>query len=64
LLALLHGANGARLSIDDYIRSNGWRIAAHTTMWIITITFLVIGTMAIVTFNPDSFREVQAVAGS
>ena len=29
-LALLHGLNGARVSIEDYVRRPGWRVAAHT----------------------------------
>lgn len=59
-LALLHGVNGARLSIDDYIRQSGWRVAAHTTLWIIALVFLVIGGIAIVTFDPGAFQAAQA----
>lgn len=60
VLALLHGVNGARVSIDDYIRSSGWRLAAYSTLSIITLIFLVIGALAIVTFDPAQF---EAVAG-
>ena len=60
ILALLHGINGARLSIDDYIRSSGWRLAAHTTLWIIAVVFLIIGSLAIVTFDPAAVEGVQA----
>lgn len=51
-LALLHGINGARLSIDDYVQSSGWRVAAHTLLWSIALVFMVIGVLAIVTFTP------------
>jgi succinate dehydrogenase / fumarate reductase membrane anchor subunit len=59
-LALLHGVNGARLSIDDYIRTSGWRVAAHTTLWVIALVFLVVGGIAIVTFDPNAFQTAQA----
>ncbi|RIK45932.1 MAG: succinate dehydrogenase [Chloroflexi bacterium] len=61
-LALLHGVNGARVSIEDYVRTPGWRVAAHTTLWVLTLVFMVIGTLAIVTFNPEAFQA--AVRGS
>jgi succinate dehydrogenase / fumarate reductase membrane anchor subunit len=60
VLALLHGINGARLSIDDYIRSNGWRVAAHTAIWTIALVFMVIGALAIVTFDPVAFEAAHA----
>src|SRR5688572_14356558 len=53
-LALLHGINGARLAIDDYIRSHGWRVTAYTALWITALVFMVIGGLAIVTFDPDA----------
>ncbi|MBX6753803.1 succinate dehydrogenase hydrophobic membrane anchor subunit [Thermorudis peleae] len=61
-LALLHGLNGARLAIDDYIRPRPWRIAAYSVLWTVAIIFLVIGSIAILTFNPEAFR--QAAMGS
>lgn len=60
VLSMLHGINGARLSIDDYIRSAGWRVAAHTTLWVIALVFLIIGGLAIVTFDPTAVEGVQA----
>ncbi|MCO5175405.1 MAG: succinate dehydrogenase [Thermomicrobiales bacterium] len=59
-LALLHGVNGARVSIEDYIRKPGWRIAAHTTLAVITLVFLIIGGLAIVTFTPQALEAAQA----
>lgn len=59
-LALLHGVNGGRVSIEDYIRTPGWRIAAHTTLAVIALVFLVIGGLAIVTFSPQAFEAAQA----
>ncbi|CAN5681081.1 succinate dehydrogenase hydrophobic membrane anchor subunit [soil metagenome] len=57
-LALLHGVNGARVSIDDYVRSSSWRLAAYSALSIITLIFLVIGTVAIVTFDPSQFESL------
>lgn len=57
-LALLHGVNGARLSIDDYVRSAGWRLTAYSALALITLVFLVIGALAIITFDPAQFESV------
>jgi succinate dehydrogenase / fumarate reductase, membrane anchor subunit len=53
ILALTHGLNGARIAIDDYIRSPGWRIFAYSTLWSALIIFGALGTIAIVTFSPQ-----------
>ena len=57
-LALLHGVNGARVSIDDYFRSSGWRLAAYSALSLITLMFLILGALAIVTFDPSQFESV------
>lgn len=59
-LALLHGVNGARLSIDDYIHRPGWRVAALSALGLITLVFTVIGAMAILNFDPNAFDTVTA----
>ena len=59
-LALLHGINGARVSIEDYVRSSGWRTVAMTTLWVTAFVFMVIGAMAIVTFDPAAFEAAHA----
>jgi succinate dehydrogenase / fumarate reductase membrane anchor subunit len=50
-LALLHGANGARVVIDDYIRRDGWRALLKATLYTATFVFFSIGTLVIVTFD-------------
>jgi succinate dehydrogenase / fumarate reductase, membrane anchor subunit len=62
-LALLHGFNGARISIDYYIRNRGWKVFAHSVLWSALIIFMVLGTIAIVTFNPAAFSNATAAAG-
>ena len=57
-LALLHGLNGARIAIDDYIQSPGWRIVAQSALWTSAIVFLILGSVAIITFNPAAFNAV------
>ncbi|HEU5423039.1 MAG TPA: succinate dehydrogenase [Nitrolancea sp.] len=57
-LALLHGLNGARIAIDDYIHARGWRIIALSALWSAAIIFLILGSVAIVTFNPANFNSV------
>jgi len=57
-LALLHGLNGARIAIDDYIQARGWRIVALSALWSAAIIFLILGSVAIVTFNAANFNAV------
>lgn len=51
-LALIHGLNGARLSIDDYISRRGRRVAALACLWVIGFIFLALGSLVILTFHP------------
>ena len=60
VLALLHGLNGARIAVDDYVRGNGWRIFAYSALATASIVFLIIGTIAIVTFDPTAFETVAS----
>jgi succinate dehydrogenase membrane anchor subunit len=50
-LAIVHGANGARVVIDDYVHRDGWRALLKTVLLVATFVFLVLGTFVIVTFN-------------
>ena len=49
-LALLHGANGIRIILDDYVHAPGWRLVAQSVLYIVTFSFFVIGSMVIWTF--------------
>jgi succinate dehydrogenase / fumarate reductase membrane anchor subunit len=60
-LALLHGLNGARIAIDDYVRGQGWRIFAHSLVWVAVLVFMILGTIAIVTFNPTTLNGVASI---
>jgi len=50
-LALLHGANGLRVIIDDYIRRDGVRTAVKGALYTITAILMVMGTAVLVTFD-------------
>ena len=53
-LALLHGANGARWVVEDYVRRPGPRAAAKYAVYGLTAALLVYGTVTIVAFSPAS----------
>lgn len=50
-LALLHGANGARVVVDDYVRRDGWRVLLKALLYTATFAFFSLGTLVIVTFD-------------
>lgn len=53
VLSLLHGANGARVLIYDYIYSKKWRTFTLSALYVTTIFFLLIGAQVIITFQPQ-----------
>ncbi len=50
-LALLHGVNGLRIVIDDYVQSRGWRLSLQSLLGIMTLVFFFLGTITLVTFH-------------
>ena len=50
-LALLHGMNGLRTILDDYLRPGGWRVFWMSVLYVLTVVFLAVGSMAIFTFQ-------------
>ena len=50
--ALLHGLNGARYSIEDYVRNRGWQVAVKAIVYTIVLSALVIAIFALLTFDP------------
>src|SRR6266513_6462988 len=51
-LALLHGMNGLRIVIDDYVRTQEWRLALQSTIGVLTLIFFMLGTITLITFQP------------
>lgn len=51
-LALLHGMNGLRIVIDDYVSTRGWRLTLQSTIGVLTLVFFLLGTITLITFQP------------
>ncbi|MFZ5919057.1 MAG: succinate dehydrogenase, hydrophobic membrane anchor protein [Chloroflexota bacterium] len=51
-LALIHGLNGVRTVLDDYVHSRGWRVVAMTLLWTLGALFLIVGALVLFTFQP------------
>ena len=50
-LALVHGLNGTRVVLDDYIHARGWRLTAMSLLWTVGIVFLLVGATVALTFQ-------------
>jgi succinate dehydrogenase / fumarate reductase membrane anchor subunit len=53
-LAVLHGFNGLRQILDEYIVRPGRRVAMHTVIWVATALLIGMGSYAILMFEPDA----------
>ncbi len=53
-LALLHGMNGMRVIVDDYVSGRGSRLAWMSFLGVLTLVFWLMGTMTVVTFHPGN----------
>jgi succinate dehydrogenase membrane anchor subunit len=54
-LALLHGINGVRVIIQDYVRRPGWRLAWNWAFAVVGSALFVLGTIVVFTFDPGRF---------
>lgn len=52
-LALVHGLNGARTLVEDYVGARGWRVAALASLYVFGFVFLALGSLVILTFHPS-----------
>src|SRR6266566_24167 len=50
-LALLHGMNGLRVVMDDYVPSRTWRIRILSVLGVLTLAFFMLGTITIIAFQ-------------
>jgi succinate dehydrogenase / fumarate reductase membrane anchor subunit len=50
--AMLHGLNGLRYSIEDYVRRPGPRLVVKAVAYVIVLGALAWGIFALFTFNP------------
>ncbi len=51
-LAMVHGLNGTRIVIDDYVLARGWRMAAQSGLAVVGLIFLALGSVVIFSFQP------------
>lgn len=52
VLALIHGTNGMRTIVNDYVERNGLRKTLVLTLWTVCAALIVLGTLVIFTFDP------------
>ncbi len=53
ILALVHGVNGARVVIGDYMTRGGGRATLLTFLYLLSFIWLILGIFVIATFDPD-----------
>jgi len=51
-LALLHGMNGLRIIVNDYVRSQAWRIRIESLLGFLVLVLFMVGTVTLITFQP------------
>jgi succinate dehydrogenase / fumarate reductase, membrane anchor subunit len=51
-LGLLHGANGMTIVIEDMVRRDGAKVALKSTLYVVTLVLMLLGTLIILTFDP------------
>jgi succinate dehydrogenase / fumarate reductase membrane anchor subunit len=54
-LALLHGVNGTRVIVQDYVRRPGARLAWNWSFAIVGFSLFVLGSVIVFTFDPAQF---------
>ena len=52
LFGWLHGANGMRIVIDDYVHSPVGKMVARTLLVVVTVIVTALGTFVVITFQP------------
>ncbi len=51
-LALMHGLNGMRNLVEDYVGARGWRVLSLASLYVVGFVFLALGSLVILTFHP------------
>jgi succinate dehydrogenase hydrophobic anchor subunit len=54
---MLHGLNGLRYSIEDYVRRPGAQIAVKTVAYVAVLAALSVALFALFTFDPAVFAR-------
>ncbi len=50
--AMIHGVNGVRTVLADYVNPRGWRTASLASLYVLGFVLLTLGSLAILTFQP------------
>lgn len=53
VLALIHGINGLRVIVQDYVRWPGARLAVNMAFYVTGFVLFVLGTVIVFTFDPS-----------
>jgi succinate dehydrogenase / fumarate reductase membrane anchor subunit len=53
-LALLHGANGLRIVINDYVHRPGLRTTVKAALYTVTTVLMIMGTAVLITFDASA----------
>ena len=51
-LAMIHGINGVRTVLSDYITARGWRTFSLASLYVLGFVLLTFGSLGILTFIP------------
>ncbi|WP_417562118.1 succinate dehydrogenase hydrophobic membrane anchor subunit [Microbacterium sp.] len=51
-LALIHGTNGMRTIVNDYVGHNGTRRTLIWALWLVAAFLILLGTLVVFTFDP------------
>ena len=55
VLALIHGINGLRVIVQDYVRWPGARFAVNMFFYVVGFGLFVLGTVIVFTFDPSKW---------
>ena len=55
--SMLHGLNGLRYSIEDYVRKPGLQLAVKSVAYVVVLAALSIALFALFTFDPAVFAR-------
>jgi succinate dehydrogenase / fumarate reductase membrane anchor subunit len=59
VLALLHGVNGLRVIVLDYVRPAGLRLAINSFFTVLGGALMLLGTIVVVSFDPSDWPAVS-----
>ena len=59
VLALVHGINGLRVIVQDYVRWPGACLAVNMAFYVIGFVLFVLGTVVVFTFDPSAWPAVD-----